>query len=256
MNLNGKRVLVTAGASGIGLETAKKFKRYGAEVFVSDIDSIALAALKSQDSSYHVAVADVSSEADVQGLMGEVKKKLGGLDVLVNNAGIAGPTGPVEKIEKTDWDKTFAINITGQFLCVKYGLDMLRAGNAPSIVNLSSAAGRLGFAGRSPYSASKWAVVGFTKSLAIELGPDGIRVNAICPGAVDGPRIQAVIAAKAKMMGKPASEVEEAYKQQASLNRMVTAEDVANMVVFVTSDLAKNISGQALAVDGNTEKLL
>ncbi len=256
MNLNGKRVLITAGGSGIGLEIAKKFKLYGAEVFVSDIDSTALVKLKGQDSSYHVAVADVSSETDVQSLLGDVKKKLGGLDILVNNAGVSGPTGPVEKIEKADWDKTFAINITGQFLCVKYGLDMLRAGNAPSIVNLSSAAGRLGFAGRAPYSASKWAVVGFTKSLAIELGPHGIRVNAICPGAVDGPRIQAVIEAKAKMMGKPASEIEAAYKQQASLNRMVTAEDVANMVVFVTSDLAKNISGQALAVDGNTEKLL
>ncbi|MEO6986806.1 MAG: SDR family oxidoreductase [Paralcaligenes sp.] len=255
MNLNGRRVLVTAGGSGIGLEIAKQFKLQGAEVFVSDIDSGTLAKLKGEDSSYHVAVADVSSEADVQSLLGEVKKKLGGLDILVNNAGVAGPTGPVEKIEKADWDRTFAVNITGQFLCVKYGLDMLRAGNAPSIVNLSSAAGRLGFAGRSPYSASKWAVVGFTKSLAIELGPHGIRVNAICPGAVAGPRIQAVIAAKAQMLGKPVSEMENTYKQQASLNRMVTAEDIANMVVFVASDLAKNISGQALAVDGNTEKL-
>ena len=132
---------------------------------------------------------------------------------------------------------------------------MLRQGREASIVNLSSAAGRLGMAGRSAYSASKWAVIGLTKTLAIELGPDRIRVNAICPGAVNGPRIDAVIAAKAQMLDLPADQVSELYHNQSSLGRLIEAEDIANMAAFAASDMARNVNGQALAVDGNTEKL-
>ena len=253
MNFTGRRVLVTAGANGIGLAIATRFKDFGAHVFVTDIDPKAVAAAIAL--GFKASVSDASRETDVKALMQDVQRELGGLDVLVNNAGIAGPTGPVESIETDAWMKTFQVNIHGQFLCVKHALGLLRQGTDPAIVNLSSAAGRLGMAGRSAYSASKWAVIGFTKTLAIELGAEGIRANAICPGAVDGPRIQAVIAAKAEMLGQTAGKVEATYNDQSSLGRMVTAEDVANMAVFAASDMARNVNGQVLAVDGNTEKL-
>jgi Dehydrogenases with different specificities (related to short-chain alcohol dehydrogenases) len=253
--LAGKRTLVTAGASGIGLAIARAFRAAGAQVMICDIDEAALAAAQAELPGVATERTDVSDEAQVKALFEAVDRKLGGLDVLVNNAGIAGPTGPVETLAKADWDRTLAVNITSQFLCTREAVPRLRKGRGPSIINLSSAAGHLGFPGRTPYSASKWAVVGFTKSLAIELGPDGIRANAILPGAVDGPRIRAVIAAKAKSLGKPVEEVTHAYEKQASLGRMVTAEDVAAMAVFAASDAAANVSGQALAVDGHTQAL-
>src|SRR6185295_2755023 len=150
---------------------------------------------------------------------------------------------------------TLAVNLTGQFLCVRQAVPRLRLSSDPSIINLASVAGHLGLPGRAPYSASKWAVVGFTKTLAIELGSDGIRVNAILPGAVDGPRIQAVIAAKAKALGKSVEDLTRIYTSQAALGRMVTAGDVANMVLFAASDLARNVTGQELVVDGFTQVL-
>jgi NAD(P)-dependent dehydrogenase (short-subunit alcohol dehydrogenase family) len=182
-------------------------------------------------------------------------QKLGGLDILVNNAGIAGPTGGVETLSLADWERTLAVNLTGQFLCVRAAVPRLRKSSAASIVNLASAAGHLGMPGRSPYSASKWGVVGFTKTLAIELGNEGIRVNAVLPGAVDGPRIRAVIAAKAKAAGRSVEEVTRSYAAQASLGRMVTTKDIWNMVLFAASDLASSVTGQELVVDGHTQAL-
>ena len=247
MDFSGKRVLVTAGADGIGLAIATKFKELGASVYVTDIDERAVEAARKY--GFKASISDASKEEDVKQLMASVSAELGGLDVLVNNAGIAGPTGPVESLDSGSWTRTFDVNIHGQFYCVKHALGMLRQGTDPAIINLSSAAGRLGMAGRSAYSASKWAVVGFTKTLAIELGPEGIRANAICPGAVDGPRIQSV------MLGRPAEEILAVYNNQSSMQRMVTAEDIANMAVFSASPMARNVNGQVLAVDGNTEKL-
>jgi NAD(P)-dependent dehydrogenase (short-subunit alcohol dehydrogenase family) len=253
MDFTAKRVLITAGANGIGLAIANKFRDLGATVFVTDIDADAVE--KARVNGLAAAVSDVSDEDQVRHLMNTVRDELGGLDVLVNNAGIAGPTGPVETLDAAAWKATFDVNIHGQFFCIKHALPMLRQGRDASIVNLSSAAGRLGMAGRSAYSASKWAVVGLTKTLAIELGPDQIRVNAICPGAVNGPRIDAVIAAKAQMLDRPADEVSTLYHSQSSLGRLIEAEDIANMAAFAASDMARNVNGQALAVDGNTEKL-
>jgi NAD(P)-dependent dehydrogenase (short-subunit alcohol dehydrogenase family) len=253
MDLAGKKVLVTAGANGIGKAIASRFKDLGADVFVTDIDAEAVKAAHA--SGFHALQSDASREEDVQDLMREVRAGLGGLDVLVNNAGIAGPTGPVEELDAAAWSKTFDVNVHSQFFCVKHALAMLREGDGAAVINMSSAAGRLGMAGRSAYSASKWAVVGFTKTLAIELGPENIRVNAICPGAVDGPRIRAVIADKAEMLGRPLEEVEALYNGQSSMQRMVTAEDIADTAVFLASSMARSITGQALAVDGNTEKL-
>ena len=253
MELSGKRALVTAGAAGIGLAIATRLSGLGARVLVTDVDEEAVLAAKELGLS--ARVSDAADEAQVRELVADVEAEFGGLEVLVNNAGIAGPTGPVDTVDSAQWVRTFDVNVNSQFYCVKHALRLLRGGTDPSVINLSSAAGRLGMAGRSAYSASKWAVVGFTKTLAIELGPDGIRANAICPGAVDGPRIRAVIEAKARMLARPVAEIEALYQDQSSMRRMVTADDVADMAAFLASPLSRNVNGQVLAVDGNTEKL-
>jgi NAD(P)-dependent dehydrogenase (short-subunit alcohol dehydrogenase family) len=256
LGLRNKRVVVTAGAGGIGRVTAESFAKEGARVFVCDVDEAALAAFAKDNPGIGTTRTDVSDEAAVDRLFAEAGKSLGGLDILVNNAGIAGPTGAVETLSLADWNRTLAINITGQFLCARRAVPLLRTAGGGAIVNLSSAAGRFGFPRRTPYASSKWAVVGFTKSLAMELGPDNIRVNAILPGAVDGPRIRRVIAAKADSLGVPYPEMEKRYVMQASLGRMVTEQDIANMILFVCSEQGRNVSGQALAVDGDTQSLI
>ncbi|OXI43843.1 SDR family oxidoreductase [Burkholderia aenigmatica] len=254
-SLVGKRVLVTAGADGIGLEIAKVFVEAGSRVVVCDVSGSSLERVAAELPGVIAVKADVSSESDVAALFERVDEMLGGLDVLINNAGVAGPTGGVGTLSLADWERTFAVNITGQFLCVRAAVSRLRKGNAPAIVNLSSSAGHLGMAGRTPYSASKWAVVGFTKSLALELGPHGIRVNTVLPGAVDGPRIRAVIDAKATSLGRSVEDVTRSYTSQAALGRMVTMRDVANMVRFACSAQGASVHGQALAVDGLTQAL-
>lgn len=254
-SFKGKRVLVTAGASGIGLATTRGYVAAGASVFICDIDEAALKAAKAELPNIHTQVANVADEQSVAALFEAVDQALGGLDILVNNAGVAGPTGYVEDLSLADWNHTLAVNITGQFLCARQAVPRLRKGNSASIVNLSSAAGHLGFPGRSPYSASKWAVVGFTKSLALELARDGIRVNAVLPGAVDGPRIRAVIAAKADVLGKPVEEVAAVYENQSAMGCLITAEDIANQILYATSDYALHVTGQELVVDGYTQAL-
>jgi NAD(P)-dependent dehydrogenase (short-subunit alcohol dehydrogenase family) len=255
-SLAGKRVLVTAGGSGIGLAIARGFVESGAKVLVCDIDENSLHRTQDALPGIMTAVADVSDEQSVERLFEQVDARLGGLDVMVNNAGIAGPTGTVEHLNLADWNRTLAVNITGQFLCARLAVPRLRRGKNASMINLSSAAGHLGFPGRSAYAASKWAVVGFTKSLALELAADGIRVNAILPGAVDGPRIRAVIAAKAESLGKSAEEIARIYESQAAMGSMVSVEDIANMVLFVTCDYARHITGQELVIDGYTQELI
>jgi NAD(P)-dependent dehydrogenase (short-subunit alcohol dehydrogenase family) len=252
----GQRVIVTAGAAGIGRAIAGAFLEQGARVFICDVDAAALEDFRNAHPKAGATTADVAQADQVDRLFKEAAGALGGLDVLVNNAGIAGPTGPVEEISQEDWRKTLAINLEGQFLCTRRAVPLLRQAGGGCIINLSSAAGRFGFARRTPYSASKWGVVGFTKSLAVELGPDNIRVNAILPGAVDGPRIRRVISAKAESLGVPLAEMEKRYVSQASLKRMVTADDIAGMAVFLASPAGFNVSGQALAVDADTQYLI
>lgn len=254
-SLDGLKVLVTAGASGIGLVIARGFAEAGAKVFVCDVDAAALKQAREAIPGLHGCVADVADEGSVEAMFHQVDAALGGLDVLVNNAGIAGPTARIAELRREEIVRTLDVNVVGQFLCAKHAVLRLRQSRRPAILNMSSAAGHLGMPGRSAYSASKWAVIGLTKSLAIELGPERIRVNAVLPGAVDGPRIRAVIAAKASVAGLSVEAVTQAYEGQSSLGRMVTAEDVANMVLFASSAAAANISGQALAVDGHTQAL-
>jgi NAD(P)-dependent dehydrogenase (short-subunit alcohol dehydrogenase family) len=255
LGLNGHRVLVTAGASGIGLATARAFAAEGARVVVCDVNRDALAALATNDAAIAGLDADVSKPADVTRLFDEVDARLGGLDTLVNNAGIAGPTAACQDVELEDWQRTLDVNLTGMFLCAKLAIPRLKQSTNGSMVNLSSAAGRFGFALRSPYAASKWGVIGFTKSLSIELGDAGVRVNAICPGAVAGDRIDRVIAGKAKARGLAFETVRDEFLGKTSLKRFVTAEDIANAIVFLASKLGANIDGHALPIDGDVQSL-
>jgi len=255
VRLDGKRVILTAGAAGIGRVTLKTFIDAGADVFVCDVDDDALNEVRSSFQNVGVIRADVSDPDDVDRLFDTALERLGGLDILLNNAGIAGPTAAVEEVELDDWRQTMDINITGQFLCTKRAVPHIKAAGGGSIVNLSSAAGRFGFPLRTPYAASKWAVVGFTKSLAIELGASKIRVNAICPGAVAGERINRVIQAKADARGVPFEEMYQHYANTASMQTMIDPQDIANMMLFICSYAGHLVSGQILGVDGNVEYL-
>ncbi|HEX2553444.1 MAG TPA: SDR family oxidoreductase [Microvirga sp.] len=255
LGLEGLRVLVTAGAAGIGLEIARAFRREGARVHVCDVDGAALAALESSDPALGRSRTDVADRAQVEALFRDALAGLGGLDVLVNNAGIAGPTGRVEEINPEDWDRCLEVCITGQFNCARLAVPHLRASANASIVNLSSVAGKHGFALRSPYAAAKWAVIGFTKSLAIELGEAGIRVNAILPGIVAGDRQRRVLEAKAQQRGVSFAEMERTAFSFTSIKDYVTPQQIADQIVFLASPRARTITGQAIAVDGDTKML-
>lgn len=249
------RVLVTAGANGIGLAIARAFVREGAKVHVCDVDEKSLAGLAQSDPVLGRSVCDVSDRAQVQKLFADALGRLGGLDCLVNNAGIAGPTGKVDEINPEDWDRCVAIDLTGQFNCARLAVPHLRKSKNASIMNVSSAAGKFGFAMRSPYAAAKWGVIGFTKSLAIELGPDNVRVNALLPGIVAGDRQRRVLEAKAQARGISFREMEERAFSFTSIKDYVTGDQLADLVVFTASPRGKTISGQALSVDGDTNML-
>jgi NAD(P)-dependent dehydrogenase (short-subunit alcohol dehydrogenase family) len=249
------RVLVTAGAAGIGREFAEVFADAGARVFICDVDRAALDAFHAARPEIGGCLADVADAKAVDALFDAATAFLGGLDVLVNNAGISGPTAPVEAIEIADWDRTIGIDLNGMFYCTRLAVPLLKAAGGGSIINLSSVAGRLGYPLRTPYAAAKWAVVGFTKSLAIELGPANIRVNAIQPGIVEGERIKRVISAKAKALGVTVDDYKQQLLSKVSLRRTVSPADIANMALFLATDAGRNISGQALSVCGNVESL-
>jgi NAD(P)-dependent dehydrogenase (short-subunit alcohol dehydrogenase family) len=256
LGLEGARILVTAGASGIGLVTVQAFLAEAARVHVCDVDQTALDALAKDRPEVTRSLCDVADAVAVDRLFETVAATLGGLDVLVNNAGIAGPTARCEEVSLADWERTLAVNLTGQFLCARRAIPMLRASRNPSIVNLSSAAGRFGFPLRTPYAASKWAVIGLSRSLSIELGADGIRVNAICPGSVAGARIDAVFANKAKARGVSPEQVRAEALAKTSLGQLIEPEDIAHAIVFLASRAGARISGQALGVDADVQALV
>jgi NAD(P)-dependent dehydrogenase (short-subunit alcohol dehydrogenase family) len=255
MGLTAARVLITAGAAGIGIEIARSFVREGAKVHVCDVDRAALDALAASDPGVTTSLCDVADRAQVAAFFDEGLKRLGGLDVLVNNAGIAGPTGRAEEINPEDWDRCLEVCLTSQFNCARLAIPHLRRSGNASIVNLSSAAGKLGFPLRSPYSAAKWGVIGFTKSLAMELGPDGIRVNAVLPGIVTGDRIRRVFEAKAQQRGISFAEMEATMLQHTSMKSYVTPRQIADQIVFICSERGRTISGQAISVCADTQML-
>jgi NAD(P)-dependent dehydrogenase (short-subunit alcohol dehydrogenase family) len=251
----GLRVLVTAGASGIGRAIADALIENGAQLHICDVSPEHLADFRQTHPDHGASLCDVADEEEVASLFEDVSQSLGGLDALVNNAGVAGPTGGVEHISPADWRRTIDVGLTGQFLCTHHAVPLLREVEDGAIINLSSAAGRFGYAFRTPYAAAKWGVIGFTQSLAKELGPAGIRVNAVLPGAVSGPRMQGVIRNRAAQLGLTEAEMETEIVEHISLRRMARPEDLAAMVLFLLGPGGFNISGQSLSVDGNTEAI-
>jgi len=252
----GLRVLVTAGASGIGAAVARAFCETGARVHVCDIDRAALDRQRAQFPDITSSMADASVAEDVDLVFDDVQGALGGLDVLVNNVGIAGPTGAIQDLRRSDWERTVAVNLNSQFYFAQRAVPLLRQStHNPSLIAMSSVAGRLGYPLRTPYAATKWAIVGLMKSLAIELGPHGVRVNAILPGTVEGERMNGVIGARAATEGVPVEAMRAQYLRKISLRRMVTLDDVAAMALFLSSPAARNVTGQAISVDGNLEYL-
>jgi len=249
-----QRVLVTGAGTGIGLAIARAFAGSGARVHVCDVEPSRMADA-AVVGTFGASVADVADPGDVARLFGEAMAHLGGLDVLINNVGSSGPTGPIETLDYDAWRRTIAVNLDSQFLCTRLAVPLLREAGGGSIVNISSSAGLHGYPLRAPYATAKWGVIGFTKTLAMELGPDGIRVNAICPGSVDGDRMDRVIEAEAESRRVAPERVREGYLRQVSMRTFVSPEDVAAVALFLCSDAGSRISGQALGVDGHTEGL-
>lgn len=249
------RVLVTAGAAGIGAAIARAFLEADARVLICDVDERALETFGEAHPQVVALRTDVSNEADVDALLDATLERLGGLDVLVNNAGIAGPTGAIDELAVEEIRRTLDIDLMGQFLVLRRAAPLLRMSDAGLILNISSVAGRLGYALRTPYAAAKWGIVGLTQSLAKEMGPDGIRVNAILPGVVRGERMQGVIRERAHASGTTYEEMERQYLANISLRRMIDPEDVAATALFLASPGGFNISGQAISVCGNVETI-
>lgn len=250
-----KKVVVTAGASGIGHNIAKGFAAKGATVFVCDIDKDRVDTINEFENNTYAFVADVSNYNDVEAFFKFIQTQTDRIDVLVNNAGIAGPTARVEEVTSNEWDKTVAVTLNGMFYNTKLAIPMIRKSGGGSIINISSSAAYFGFPFRTPYTASKWGIIGFTKTIAMELGPEDIRVNAICPGSVSGDRIDGVIQKEADLRGVTFNDVKSGYERQVSLRTFVDAEDVTNTILFLASKYGNKISGQALGVDGHTETL-
>ncbi len=255
MTHTNQRVLVTAAGSGIGRVTAEAFVAAGAKVYICDVDRGPLEATLREQPKFAGIPADVSEEAQVEALFKAGLAHLGGLDILVNMAGIAGPTGNLEDISLADWRRCLSVNLDGAFLCAKAAIPHLKRNQSGSIVNMSSNAGLFGFPRRSPYASAKWAIRGLTKTLAQELGPSGIRVNCICPGAVEGDRIDRVIAAEALKSNRAPDDVRAGIISRTSLRQFMKPDDIAAMILFLTSPAGARISGQEIAIDGHTETL-
>ena len=253
--LDGQRALITGAGSGIGQVMAQHFEKAGARIWICDADTNNLEQSLKENPDWNGTPCDVSDENQVDQLFKEISDSFGGLEILVNNAGIAGPTAPVEEIDPDEWRRSVGVNLNGAFYCTRLATPLLKNSPKASIINISSVAGRLGFARRLPYASTKWAMIGFTESLAKELGPSGIRVNALLPGIVEGPRIEGVFQARAKSEGVPYEEVRDRVLNNVSMKRMVSAGDVAEMAVFLCSEAGKNISGQSISVCGNVENL-
>jgi NAD(P)-dependent dehydrogenase (short-subunit alcohol dehydrogenase family) len=241
-----KRVLITAGASGIGRAMGEAFAAVGMEVWVTDVDGNALANLPE---GWQTRKADAVDES----AMAQVMAEMGNIDVLCANAGIAGPTALVEDIALEDLRACVSVNLEGAFLAAKHAAPRMKAAGQGAIILTSSTAGLYGYPNRAPYAAAKWAIIGLMKTLAMELGPFGIRANAICPGSVEGDRMEGVLAREAAAKGMTRDQVYDGYASGTSMRRFVEAEDIANMAVFLGSDAARLVSGQVIAVDGHTE---
>jgi NAD(P)-dependent dehydrogenase (short-subunit alcohol dehydrogenase family) len=248
------RVLVTAGGAGIGYAIARAFHGAGASVYICDIDEAALARAANEMPGLHAKRCDVGDRAAVAHMVEDAAQQLGGLNVVVNNAGIGGPTKPMHELDPDDWDAVLRVNLTGTFDVTRHAVPKLIAAGGGCIINMSSAAGRFGYANRSAYSSTKWALVGLTKTLSMELGQYGIRVNAIAPGPVAGERAERVYAGRAQASGRTIAEERRAGLASQSLQYLVDPADIAQLAVFLASDAGKSISGQLIPIDGDMQR--
>lgn len=253
LELSATRVVITAGASGIGAATARRLTALGARVWVCDIDPDAVGTIVREGIS--AMSADVSDTEQVDAFLDVAIDDLGGLDVLVNNAGIAGPGGAAHTVDPDDVTHTMDVNVTSMFRTIRRAVPTMIEQGSGLVVNLSSTAGQFGFPYRAPYAASKWAVVGLTKTLAMELGEHGIRVNAICPGSVSGPRMDHVVELEAEATGRDRDEIRAGFAEQVSMRTFVDPSDIADTIAYLASPLAAKVSGQIIGVDGHTETL-
>ena len=253
-----KKIVISAAADGIGWSIAQACMSNGAIVYVTDKNNDALDKISKHnlyEKQLFIDRVNTNDAQEVENYYIKIKDKIESIDALINNVGIAGPTGKLEELNINDWKETIDININSHFYYTKCAIPLLKKNNGGSIINLSSTAGLFGFPLRIPYAASKWAVIGMTKSLAMELGEFNVRVNAICPGSVYGDRMKRVIEAKAISLGVTEDSLQKDYESMTSLKTFVNKEDIANMAVFLLSQEAYKISGQVMTVDGNTERM-
>ena len=255
VNLKNKKYVISAGAEGIGFSIAKQIIKAGGKVYISDINKKKVNEIykKYKDKIFATNI-DCTNPTDIKNYF-KYLKSIKKIDGLINNIGIAGPTKNLQDIRIDEWEKTIKTNLNSHFYFTKFSIPLLKKANRASIINLSSTAGLFGFAQRSPYAASKWAIIGLTKTLAIELGKYKIRVNAICPGSVEGNRMKRVISAKALLTKNNPRKVKKEFESMVSLQTFVNKENIASMALFLLSDESQNISGQAMTVDGNTERM-
>jgi len=252
MKLENKIAIVTGGGGGIGRAIAIRYSREGAKVLLAGPTEEKIKAVEAEirnDGGRALAVlTDVADEASVKRMVDAALDEFSQIDILVNNAGIAGPTALVPDVTREDWDRTFAINLTGAFLCAKYAFPHMIKRRSGCIINITSIAGLQAYAYRSPYCASKWGMIGLTQTFAEEGGRYGITANAIAPGPVRGPRIERVIRSRAEEMKLPYEEVVGQYVEPTALKRMVEEEDIAAMAAFLASDEGRNITGETLNI--------
>jgi len=253
ITMKNKRVLITAGGSGICRSVAEMFIENGAKVHICDVNQNSLDEFKALYPQAGASLCDVSDPVRVSALFEDADQHLGGLDILINGAGIGGPIGTVGQVDIQDWDQTIAVNLNGSFYCARLAVPRIKKAGQGSIINFSSSAGFLAFALRSPYAAAKWGLIGFTKTLAKELGQDKIRVNAICPGVVEGERMDRIIAGEAKVRGISQQEVRDNYTKGNALNTFINPKEIASTILFLCSEHGSKITGQTVAVDGFVE---
>ena len=255
--LKNKKIIISAAASGIGWATAKICLSRGAFVYICDLDIKSLNKTKKHplnNKRLFSYKCDASNEDEVSNLFNKIKKKTKKIDALINNVGIAGPTGSLEKLNSEDWENTLHTDVNSHFYFTKKAIPLIKKSKNGSIINISSTAGILGFPLRSPYAASKWAIIGITKTLAMELGKFNIRVNAVCPGTIKGDRMKRVIKDKAKFTKVSTKTIEKDFVSMSSMKQWILEEDIGKMCSFLISDDSSKVSGQVISVDGHTER--
>ena len=251
-----RRVVITGGASGLGREMAQKFLSQGDRVAICDVSRVNIEALKQERPEILGVQCDVTDELQMQEFFDKVQTEFGGVDIFLSNAGTGGPAGLLETIEFYEWRDCVSVNLDGAFLSCRWAGQQMRAQGSGVILIISSTSGLFGVPNRAPYVTAKWGLIGLMKTLAMELGPAGVRVNAICPGSVDGDRMERVLDMESAATGQDRSAVQAQYTQGVSLRKFMSPQDIAEMAFFLASEVAQNVTGQAISVDGNTERMV